>query len=159
LERALAGLAFGFGCAGVVQFCWLGLQTVVYGSLNAALAGMKPAADTQLAVGGYLAASVASFFGGLLAPLVLGNAPQTRRAILLSSAIGGALATYLAVLFGGLSGWVCWQVAPHSITFAWLALLLGAAAGIVGGWVGGNVVSRAQRGTAADRGRDSGPPG
>src|SRR5262245_36203623 len=106
LLRLLAGIAFGFGCNGAVQFCWLGLLVVVYGSLDSALRDMRPTATMQPAFAAYFASLPASFLAGLLAPLVLGQGARSRRAIVLSAVVGAALATVTALVLGALAGWL-----------------------------------------------------
>jgi hypothetical protein len=63
--RSLAGLAFGLGCNGAVQACWLLLLVMLYGSLDIALREMKPSAAMQLGAAAYFASLPASFLGGL----------------------------------------------------------------------------------------------
>jgi hypothetical protein len=144
LPRALAGVAFGFGCNGAVQACWVGLLVAVYGSLDTAFNDMRPTAAMQVGFAAYFASLPASFLGGLIAPLVLSASTQRRRAIMLSSVCGAVLATVAAVVLGASAAWLVWQVAPRSMVFVWIALCLGVTAGIGGGWLGGWVARRAE---------------
>jgi hypothetical protein len=137
LLRALAGLAFGFGCNGALQACWIALLVVVHGSLDSALNEVRPSPTVHAAAAAYFASSPASFLGALIAPLVLGASTQRRRAVVASSIAGAALATFAAVAFGAFAGWLSWQVAPQSMMFVWIALGFGVLAGTGGGWLGG----------------------
>lgn len=158
LSRALAGIAFGFASNGVVLVCELGLLIVGYGSLDAALKEMRPSQTSHAGFAAFFAASPASFLGAFIAPFALGRGSWRRLNIVLSSVLGAVLATIPAAALGSLAGWMSWQNPLRWEGFIWIALALGTAAGICGGWIGGSCMRSSEAVSADDDESDSSGP-
>jgi hypothetical protein len=140
--RALWGLVLGFIWSSLICLAWVTLLSLVHGSLDRALEKQKRDPQSFLLVISYLAATPASFLGGLVGPLALGVAGRKRRLVLSSSAWGGAMGTVLSLAMGLPGAWVGWEYAPRTPLFLLLPLILGVPAGLLGGWLGGRVIAR-----------------
>jgi hypothetical protein len=150
----------------IVSVAWLGLAVAVYGDLEKALEGTKTVPENrprpfqirflptperrpfslpaECALSAYFASAYASFFGGLVAPLLLGPFTRVRRPILLSSACGGGLAAFIGMVVGPLIGCLGWALAPSSMFFMTAALGISLPVGLVCGWLCARIVNRAR---------------
>jgi hypothetical protein len=141
--RILAGVGLGWIWTSIVSLVWVGLASLPDGDIIAGLDRLKTASWVYMAFAAYFTSVIGCGVGAFLGTLIAGHLSAIHRPFLKGSALGACVATWLGASFGSFAAWVTGPRSPEEVVWVWA--MIGVVAGIIGGWVAWQVLSKKKR--------------